>query len=128
MDVSSRGNGNSKFIEAKSDNLNITKLSFTKGQDFSLSLSFPFLAALQYMELPGQGSDLNSNLGLSHSSSSAGSLTHHAGKRWNKYPSAPKMLPILLRHSGSSRIYLLMQMNNLDLKSFLVQAYSTHGF
>ena len=66
-----------------------------------IHIFFFFLAALRHMEFPGQGSDLSHSVDLSHSCSNTGSLTHCAGLG-NPHPSAPKMPPIWLRHSGNS--------------------------
>ena len=63
---------------------------------------FFFLAAPQHMEFSDQGSGWSCSCDLSHSCSSAGSLTHCAGLGSNLCPSAPEMLLILLRHSGNS--------------------------
>ena len=67
------------------------------------SFFFPhlFLAAFQHMEFLGQGSYPSQSCDLHCSYGNTGSLTHCAGGS-TLCPSAPKMPPIPLCHSGNS--------------------------
>ena len=61
---------------------------------------FLFLAIPQVNE----GSDQSHSLNLSHRCSNTRSLTHCARPGSNLHPSAPKMPPIPLHHSGNSKM------------------------
>ena len=76
----------------------------------------PFLASPWSMDIPGSRSDLSHRCDLSHSCSNAGSLTPCAGLGMKLRPSAPKMSPIPLCHSGNSYccyIYLFIYLGFL---------------
>ena len=74
---------------------------------FLFLFSFLFSAPLRHMKLPGQGSDLSCSRNLSRSCSNARSLTHVLGWGLNLRPGAPKMLLILLCHSGNSSLIFI---------------------
>lgn len=74
-------------------------------EDVPPHLFFSFLAAPQLMEFPGQGSASSLSCNLSHSCGNAGFLTHCIRLGSNLHPRAPEMLPILLYHSGNSKMF-----------------------
>ena len=71
-----------------------------------------FLATLQHMEFPGQGSDVNNSCDPYHSCGSAGSLTYCAGPGT---PNAPETLLISLSHSRNSSIFFKIWVKDLAL-------------
>ena len=70
-------------------------------------LIFCFSASSQYMEFLGKGSNLRHSCNLNHSCSIARSLPTVPGQGSNLHASAPKMMLILLHHSGNSWFFTI---------------------
>jgi len=81
----------------------------------SFFFSLSFFATSWHMELLGQGSGPSHSLDLSWSCSDTTSLVHWAGPETNLCLRAPKTLPVLLRHSGTSFIHLLWMQGSREV-------------